>query len=790
MAELSARRSLGWAKNGVVDCLILGFLLFNLVIRFGSIFNYPPYNGAIAGFLGAVVAACVFAVFRPSYLKHLLFIFGFSFFLFGFGSIDIQSRIFELLVTLVATTLFVINWRAGSREQGAGSKEGGEQKAEKSEGEKIRRLAMLNRPLVTLILCYVTLSLFSLLLLPVTQIFRDFWFFGFPDFFFYLFIGPPHSFYYSVAAVIRLMLFAVLAVELSRCVNSDKLFKWLFFGIFLGAVLSAIIGLMDFYGLISVVWYRMGKTELPGVLHSTFLNSGWFAEFILVSVPFVLIGMQAARTYFVKILLITTLILCEIALILCAARAGWVSYPLILVFCWVFFYLSREGRLESFHFKWRDVVKIAVSVPLTIVISLVLVFYLLMPLLDSVRERDNFKGIAKDRKSTTEFIKQEASTVFSPYSSSRPMRWRQGFNIGMESPLFGVGYESYARHALILSDLPSSGYAKVKGSNAQTSHGTIFQLFVNGGIVGVSLWLLMMGYGLIVLIVDLIKNKRLLNIPVAISIIAFHAYGIFQSMQYIPMIWSMIFLCLGYAMTIDDRVLPGRLRKAFGVLTKASVVLVGIGLFVYLGNFESKDLAQKYDMRVYAMEEDRDCFAGFHQHSQRWKYGDYRWCGRRGAIYVPEAGARNAERAPVERPGRGPGSTGQGREGVVELEFYCMTPGREEEPVVVTVSHEGEVLDKIAFGARSEEQGARGKGGSAKLKGKSSKIRGVSVKRRYELRGEQGKGQRSEIGGQMPAEERGQKEQRLDIEVSRTWIPHNHLGNFDRRELGIGVKMR
>jgi len=29
----------------------------------------------------------------------------------------------------------------------------------------------------------------------------------------------------------------------------------------------------------------------------------------------------------------------------------------------------------------------------------------------------------------------------------------------------------------------------------------------------------------------------------------------------------------------------------------------------------------------------------------------------------------------------------------------------------------------------------------------------------------------------------------LLLEVSRTWIPHEVLGNFDRRELGIGVKL-
>ncbi|MGM0427523.1 MAG: hypothetical protein ACQEQ7_09840 [Thermodesulfobacteriota bacterium] len=39
----------------VFHILIFVFLLGNLVIRLGSIFNYPPFNGVIAGFLGVGV---------------------------------------------------------------------------------------------------------------------------------------------------------------------------------------------------------------------------------------------------------------------------------------------------------------------------------------------------------------------------------------------------------------------------------------------------------------------------------------------------------------------------------------------------------------------------------------------------------------------------------------------------------------------------------------------------------------------------------------------------------------
>ena len=115
-------------KFGVFNVLMGAFLVFNLVIRFCTIFYYPPYNGYIAVFFGGLVCCCIFVIFSPKYLKAFLFIFGFSFFLFGFGSIDLQSRVFELIVTCVATTLFAINWRVGdnaqSAERGAGSARG------------------------------------------------------------------------------------------------------------------------------------------------------------------------------------------------------------------------------------------------------------------------------------------------------------------------------------------------------------------------------------------------------------------------------------------------------------------------------------------------------------------------------------------------------------------------------------------------------------------------------------------------------------------------------------------
>ena len=122
-----------------------------------------------------------------------------------------------------------------------------------------------------------------------------------------------------------------------------------------------------------------------------------------------------------------------------------------------------------------------------------------------------------------------------------------------------------------------------------------------------------------VLIFDLVRNKRLLNIPVVISIFSFHLYGIFQSMQYIPMIWSLIFLSLGYAMTTDKMFCRFGFKRVMGILVKVSAVTGDYRFFRLLEQFESRRLAQKYGMKAYAKEQDRDRFFRIFQVSKRWK---------------------------------------------------------------------------------------------------------------------------------------------------------------------------
>ena len=633
------------ALNG----FMFAFLVGNLFYRLSTIFDYSIFIKGLFLFLGV---CSLFVILFPKFLRACLFLFGASFFLFGFRGYDIQSQVFETMVVFVAITVFFVNLR---RKEGAGRDSG-----------------RLNRELVALVLCYIGLSVFSLMLLPVGHIVKDFSLFGLKSSFLQMASTTPNTCLYPLAGINRLILYFVFALEVSKGKEARELFKWIFVGIFVGGVFCAFVGLLDYYGIISLKWYSWTVTGYA--LSSTFLNRSWLAEFILMMAPFVLIGfMSKIKGVWWKILLLGSLVVCEIALILAGARGGWVSYPLILFICWLFFYFSEEGRLDSFHFRWKSVIKVAVSVPITIIISFLLIFQVFMPLSDYLRTQEGVKSLSRSSKSTSQYIKRQTARIIEP--SGRVRAWTQGIDVGREKLFFGMGYESFCWHANILSGIPESYYTINKDNKHKrvldTPHNIFFQLFVSGGVAGVILWVLIIGYCLMILVVDLVKNKRLLNVPVIISIISFHLYGIFQSMQYIPMIWMFIFLNLGYAMTIDKNVLPDRVKRLTGVVVKVMIFLVLIGGVAYFTDRGSQGLAEKYGLMVYAKDQDWHNYYGFY-HREKWGKEYYRWSGPRAVVRV-------------------------GGSGVVAFDIQCHTPGVEKDPVRVVISLDGERIDEVCF---------------------------------------------------------------------------------------------
>lgn len=714
-------------RLGLARLVVLSFLGLNLWYRLWTIFDY---SGFVRGLFVFLTISSVIVILFPKRLKSFLFLFGASFFLFGFRGYDIQSQVFETIVVFVCITVFFVTLR-----------------------RKDHRC--INRQLFWLIICYIVLSVLSLQLLPVGHIIMDFRLFGLKTSFLQVANAIPNSWLYPFSGINRLILFFILAWVVSSGNNAQELFKGIFVGIFVGGVFCAFVGLLDYYGIISLEWYRLGITTTPGSLHSTFLNRGWLAEFILVFTPFVLIGFIAKiKGLWWKILLLACLVLCELTLIMAGARGGWLSYPLILFFCWLFFYFSKEGRLETFQIRWWDLAKVAASVPITIIISFLLIFQVIMPITDHLRQKEGGKspGVISEDKATE--MKTRAAGILD--SSSRVPAWTQGIDTGKEQPWFGMGYESFGWHTSILSGIPESHYTVNKDNKfsklLDTPHNIYCQLFVSGGVAGVCLWAAIIGYALMILVVDLIRNKRLLNIPVMLSILSFHIYGIFQSMQYIPMIWMFIFLTLGYALTIDETVLPDRIRRITDMSIKMMICLVLLGGMVYFAGRGSQGLADKYGMGVYAKEQDWHQYHGFYPR-EKFPQGYYRWSGRRGKVVIrgQEQGFRGQSgNAGGGRINEGSNENNNGNtkknSGVVEFNIQCHTPQVDKKPLELAVWMDGKRDDMIMFDKKG------------------------SVKRWYYVGTKEGMGVHEFL-----------------FDVSRTWNPKKMGISADLRNLGVAV---
>lgn len=667
-------------KNFLNGCLLL-FLFGNIVVRLSVLSQYPV---VLQGVVFFVLLCSYFAFVSPRCLKIFFFIFACSLSLYGVHSYQIHNIVFELFVSALSVVCLIQN-----RKQG--------------------KTVTAENKLSILIICYILLACLSLMLLPLKSIGSTLCLWGWQDFFSSVLQAPPESTLYPISAVNRLLLFFVFIRQISRHKEHEQLYRLMFLGLVSGAVLAAFAGILNHYQLMPLGWFR--ETVIGGRrLQSVFGNPGWFAEFLSISIPFILIGFLNQKSHSMsKLLLFGVLIVCEVAILLTYSRTGWLIYPFVLVSCWLVFYLSK--RIETGTLTWGAVGKIAlkvvVSVPLTIIVSYFLV-----------------ATIAQQKDSgTVKMLQQRVAKIGNP--TARKKIWQESLAIGSESPVFGLGYESYKHQVVTLASIPNSLYSKkrqVESIDYDTPHNHYLQIFISNGVVGLFFWLVICSYAVLILFYDLKRKKKFFNIAVLLSIIAFHQYGLAQSMQYVGVIWFLIFLSFGYAMTLDEAVLPRAVRQTARFFVLFFLVLTVIGSFVYARNFESRLLAKRYGLQVYSADQSMDKYVGFYPKEDWGTKGIFRWTGRKAEI-------------------------GLEKSGVVWIDFSSNAPHLNSQPLLLDVSLNGNSIDRITF------------------------FDNRIVSRKYFI----------PSGGQQPPDNQ------LEFNLSRTWNPRAEGVSADSRNLGVAV---
>jgi hypothetical protein len=486
---------------------------------------------------------------------------------------------------------------------------------------------IINNHILTLLIAFVAASIVSIFWLPLPNIVSHWIHAPKLQIVSEVFAAPSDSIFYSIDGISRLIAYLFLSICIGFGNNWQQRFEYLFIGVLAGAVLSVFAGLLNFYELISLDFLRdldphVNPFETQIRLQSFFGHPGWFAEYVTITIPYVIFLLLRFRSRSLQLcIILVLLILTEAALILSQARAGWITYPLTLLACWVLYYTSQAKLTDNL---FKAIKRVALSLPLTIALSIALVALL----------NTTFSIDRSDRNSLVERVGQ----VFN--ASDRISLWREGYDLGLEAPLIGLGYDSFHWRAQQLAANPNSKISvnPTPEHNLPTPHNLYATLFATLGIVGLFLWCAMTTYTSALLALDVWRNKNLNSLPPLISILSFHVYGLFQSMNYIPLVWLILFLNFAYALKIPYRIkIPAIVQgTVFGSVT---VCLLGGYTFHMLEPLDEKYPrgVQTGDARLGKLAE--PAWLGFHR-LEKWPHQEKRWSNAASSILFQEPGPR------------------------------------------------------------------------------------------------------------------------------------------------------
>jgi len=146
-----------------------------------------------------------------------------------------------------------------------------------------------------------------------------------------------------------------------------------------------------------------------------------------------------------------------------------------------------------------------------------------------------------------------------------------------------------------------------------------------------------------------------------------------ESIQFNPLIWYIIFLCIAYAITIRDTVISDDLLRFFKRWFVVCCVCVLLGGAAYAANFQSWKLAEKFGVIKYYDPDNMDqvFYSGFYPPVST-SFGKIRWMGKKGSIEIVN-------------------------DGVMVFDILVQHPDIMSNDVTVAIEVGGKLIDRIHF---------------------------------------------------------------------------------------------
>jgi len=276
------------------------------------------------------------------------------------------------------------------------------------------------------------------------------------------------------------MLLGLIIVNLTP--NPHQAFQLM--GCFLfGLMLTVFLGLLDYYDVINLNRIRpyyflefFGENYRFQHLTSVFGNPGWYAQYLVLGAPALMTILALPLEKKWKIFsLICLMVITEFCIVLIYQRGGWLSYPLTLIIIWFCVYMLNRDQNNYFS-QLRalkgSMLKIVITLPLTIVISLSLVFLTAQVQPQSRQQLSGFADRAESIMNVNDRIR-----YFEP-----------AFLIARLHPIFGPGLESFAHQYEKLYVAPGHLYKQTPKYDVYpyygSSHNLYFQALAGKGVLG------------------------------------------------------------------------------------------------------------------------------------------------------------------------------------------------------------------------------------------------------------------------------------------------------------------
>jgi len=385
---------------------------------------------------------------------------------------------------------------------------------------------------------------------------------------------------YALASLDRLLLFALLAWELSLC-RDDKAIPAVLGGVAASIPAAMVLGLAEYF-LAGGTAFAMSDR-----LTSVFLNPGWFAEYVCVGFPFLLLMGRRKGRWALYALLAVGLV----AMVLTMARAAW----LIWGFLSVALVAASFSRFDLYAFNWGRLTRGVLAGTACVAVLTGGVYW----------------GLSASKVSLLNFpLATMISKRLERFSETpRPTVFKSGVLIGLESPVSGMGYETYAWHYPHLMDIPESSLAKGVSRQAEVfeaTHNLYIQMFAGGGLLGLAAWVFMAFRAFQLSLRAHRLRADPLSLSVFLSLTAFHLFGLFQEMTYVPAVWLSFFVVLAWCLRQEDAV--GGWVAPFTEHRAARAVSLAVlcALALNLSNAGYAGLAAGHGLKAYPRPGERD----------------------------------------------------------------------------------------------------------------------------------------------------------------------------------------